>query len=372
MGTRTSDMRREYFKLWRILWIAAGMLAGMAADLHGQAAPESISLFKSGDCGSRYYRIPALVTTTEGTLIAVADRRNDSQADLPNKIDIVARRSTDNGRTWSGQIVIAKHRCKTGYGDAALVCDRKSGDILCIFASGAGLWDSTAKNPTDINISRSSDDGLTWSKPKRITSMLYGPGCKNPASACISGMFAASGSALQLEDGTILFAVAAHHSGEKWPPLHNYVCMSEDGGHNWQLLPAPASDSGDEAKLVELYDGIWLLSTRNPEKGNRRYAISADRGRSWSETAEWADIEDPACNGDIMRYCLAGNGIRRDCLIHSIPLDRAERRNVSILLSFDNGQSWPVSKCVWNCDAGYSSLTCLQDGSIGLLTEVGN
>lgn len=372
METRTSDIRRESFKLWRILCVAAGMLAGMAADLYGQAAPESISLFKSGDCGSKYYRIPALVTTTEGTLIAVADRRNDSQADLPNQIDIVARRSTDNGKTWSEQIVIAKHRRKTGYGDAALVCDRKSGDILCIFASGVGMWDSTSKNPTDINVSRSSDDGLTWSKPKRITSMLYGPGCKNPASKCISGMFAASGRALQLEDGTILFAVAAHHTGEKWPPLHNYICKSEDGGHNWQLLPTPASDSGDEAKLVELYDGRWLLSTRNPDKGNRRYAISDDRGRNWSETSEWADIEDPACNGDIMRYCLIGNGVRRDCLIHSIPLDRAERRNVSILLSFDNGQSWPVSKCVWNCDAGYSALTCLQDGSIGLLTEVGN
>lgn len=357
-------MKIYYPVIVLMLWWTASAYAGNPL--------EHVSLFRSGDHGSKYYRIPALVTTTEGTLIAVADRRNDSQADLPNSIDIVARRSTDNGRTWSDQVVVAAHNEMTGYGDAALVCDRNTGDILCIFASGCGLWDSTAENPAHVNVSRSSDDGLTWSEPECITSMLYGPDCQNPASGCISGMFAASGRALQLSDGAILFAVAAHHTGDSWPPLHNYVCMSEDGGHSWTLLPAPASHIGDEAKLAELSDGRWLLSTRNPDKGCRRYAISEDRGRTWSRTSEWKDMNDPACNGDIMRYTFVKDGVRHDCLLHSIPYDSESRRNVSILLSFDEGCTWPVRKCIWDCDSGYSSITCLQDGSIGLLTEVGN
>lgn len=217
--------------------------------------PVHTTLFRPGDHGSKYYRIPALATTAEGTLLAVADRRNDSQGDLPNAIDLVVRRSTDNGRTWSDQIPIALHTAETGYGDAALVTDRTSGDILCIFASGCGLWASTAEHPLDVNVSRSRDDGRTWSAPERITPQIYGPGCNNPAADSLSGLFAASGRALQLADGTLLFAAAAHRTGTKWPPLYNYVCLSGDGGRTWRLLPAAASDCGDEAKLAELADG---------------------------------------------------------------------------------------------------------------------
>lgn len=189
--------------LFALLGFCAAPPATRAAE---PPAPEHTVLFRSGDAGSKYYRIPALATTAEGTVLAVADRRNDSQGDLPNLIDLVVRRSTDNGRTWGPQIVIAQHTPQTGYGDAALVVDRTSGDILCIYASGCGLWASTAERPLDINISRSSDDGLTWSAPECITPQIYGPGCDNPAAAPVSGMFAGSGRALQLRDGTMLLS----------------------------------------------------------------------------------------------------------------------------------------------------------------------
>lgn len=353
--------------LFALLGFCAAPPATRAAE---PPAPEHTVLFRSGDAGSKYYRIPALVTTAEGTVLAVADRRNDSQGDLPNQIDLVVRRSTDNGRTWGPQIVIAQHTPQTGYGDAALVVDRTSGDILCIYASGCGLWASTAERPLDINISRSSDDGLTWSAPECITPQIYGPGCDNPAAAPVSGMFAGSGRALQLRDGTLLFAVAAHHTGEKWPPLYNYVCQSDDSGQTWRLLPTPASDCGDESKLAELADGSWLISIRNPDRGYRRYAISHDRGKTWSEAAEWRDLPDPACNGDLLRYSLQEEGATRNRLLHSIPADTARRRNVSVALSYDEGRTWPVRKSVWEGYSGYSALTRLADGAIGLLSEV--
>lgn len=337
---------------------------------HELTEPEHTLVFRAGDCGSRYYRIPALITAADGSLIAVADRRNDSQGDLPNQIDLVMRRSTDNGSTWSEQVVIAQHTPERGYGDAALVVDRITGDLLCIFASGCGMWASTTEHPTDVCIARSRDNGLTWSDPRYITSQIYGSECSNPGAKNLSGLFAASGCATQLRDGTLAFVVAAHRTSEKWPPLYNHVCCSADGGETWRLLSTTPGPYGDEAKLVECNDGTWLMSIRNPSQGYRRYAVSHDQGVTWSDVREWRQLPDPACNGDMIRFS-QGEG-QPEVLLHSIPADTVMRRNVSIAVSYDEGRTWPVRKTVWNREAGYSSLTRLEDGSIGLLTEVGD
>lgn len=334
--------------------------------------PRHTKLFAAGDHGSKFYRIPALVTAADGSIVAVADRRNDSPGDLPNLIDIVLRRSVDNGASWSDQIVIARHTPDRGFGDAALVVDRRTGDLLCIFASGCGLWKSTAAEPMDVCIARSRDNGLSWSEPRYITPQIYGPGCDNPAAEPVSGLFAASGRALQLRDGTLAFVVAAHHTGEKWPPLYNYVCISEDGGETWRMLPATPGAYGDESKMEELADGSWLMSIRNPGQGYRLHARSHDRGATWSTPAEWKELPDPACDGDILRYSLRSEGAARDRLLHSIPADTAIRRNVSVAVSYDEGRTWPVCRCVWNVPSAYSSLTKLPDGSVGLLSEVYN
>ena len=92
--------------LFALLGFCAAPPATRAAE---PPVPEHTVRFRSGDAGSKDYRIPVLATTAEGTVLAVADRRNDSQGDLPNLIDPVVRRSTDNGRTWGPQIVIAQH-----------------------------------------------------------------------------------------------------------------------------------------------------------------------------------------------------------------------------------------------------------------------
>ena len=353
-----------------LLSLIALLLVPIFAPAAEPADLQHTLLFRSGDHGSKFYRIPALVTAADGSVIAVADRRNDSQGDLPNRIDLVMRRSTDNGLTWSDQIVIAQHTPDRGFGDAALVVDRRSGDLICIFASGCGLWKSTAENPLDVCIARSRDNGLSWSEPRYITPQIYGPGCDNPAAKPISGLFAASGRALQLRDGTLAFVVAAHHTGEKWPPLYNYVCISEDGGENWHLLPGTPGAYGDESKLEELADGTWLMSIRNPRKGYRLYALSHDRGKSWSKPEPWRDLPDPACDGDILRYSLRSEGARYNRLLHSIPADTAARRNVSVALSYDEGATWPVRRTIWGGPSAYSSLTRLADGTIGLLSEV--
>lgn len=343
--------------------IALFALAGVLLPAAAQPTDCRV-LFTPGEAGARSYRIPAIVTAADGTIVAVADRRWDSSGDLPGRIDIVARRSTDNGRTWGPVITVVEHRDGCGYGDAALVVDRRSGDILCICASGPGFFQSASDNRLDINVIRSKDNGLTWSEPTVITDMIYGRGCSNPVSCGFAGAFAASGRAEQTADGRLLFVVAVRKSADS-RRLSNFVCSSSDGGYTWELLPEEVCTEGDESKIVELADGSLLMSIRNPRRGCRKYAVRP-AGGEWREPALWEEMAEPACDGDLLRYRRG----RRECLIHSIPLDPKARRNVSLMVSSDNGVTWSLLETVWSCGSAYSALAALPGGEVGLLSEV--
>ena len=129
-------------------------------------------LYSPGDYGSKNWRIPALLALPDGSLLAVNDKRKYNETDLPEDIDIVARISNDKGRTWSEPITIIEGRgYKQGYGDAALVLTA-SGDVVCAFVGGNGLWASTQNDPQYSYICRSSDGGRTWSTPIDITKQL--------------------------------------------------------------------------------------------------------------------------------------------------------------------------------------------------------
>lgn len=349
--------------------LSAALLLGSCTG--SSTAPESVLLFANNSEGSKFYRIPAIATAVDGSVVVAADKRIEAMGDLPNKIDVVAKRSEDNGKSWSETITIARHEGDCGYGDPALVLDAQSGDLLCIFASGEGMHTSTPQKQIEVNVARSSDHGKTWSQPNRITPYIYGAECADTLSQGWYGVFVASGHATQLRDGTLLFVIAARKGEAGLPPLSNYVCTSDDGGYTWRLLPAEVDADGDESKVVELADGSWLMSIRNRHKGLRKYALSHDRGASWTQPQLWQGLIEPGCNGDIVRYTAEADGFSRNRLLHSIPYDSVERQNVSVLMSYDEGKTWPVRKTIWEELSGYSSLTVLRDGSIGLATEVG-
>ena len=322
---------------------------------------DSTVLFSPGDAGSKFYRIPAICTTNTGTLIVAADKRWNHGGDLPADIDVVTRRSTDGGRTWEPAVTVAGADSEIGSGDPAIVFDFVRNTAICIFTHGNGLWQSTPDDNAHIMISKSSDDGKTWSKPVDINDQLFA----GPPDWVTS--FAGSGHACQMRNGRLLFVIQVRTDTSWGGKLSCYACYSDDGGDTWHASKVPGDYNGDESKIVELSDGRLMMSIRRRYEGyHRRMSFSDNGGETWSETTVHPQILDPACNGDVINYSYKGN---QNILIHTIPYHSQLRKNVSLLVSFDNGKTWPWHQSLVPTGSAYSSITQLADGTLGCVVE---
>lgn len=324
------------------------------------------TLLRPGDYNSTNYRIPAVITARDGSVVAVTDKRKYNNGDLPEDIDIVCNRSTDGGHTWSEPCTIAYGTgYGQGFGDCALALTNDDNGIIAAFVGGPGFWGSTPTNPLRMYISRSDDNGQSWSESEDVTHYIYGAECDDPERQDWLGGFFGSGNGLLTSTGRIMFVVAMRED-ETREVVCNHVVYSDDNGQTWQVS-GRASVGGDEAKVTELVDGRILMSIRH--NGNRWYNISEDGGVTWQETtSEWTDIVAPACNGDLIRFTSTNNGDDKNRLLHSVPVGTS-RRDVSVYVSYDEGETWPASRCVVPYNSAYSSLCVLPDKTIGLYVE---
>lgn len=322
-------------------------------------------IYRPGDYGSANYRIPAVITAKDGSIVAVTDKRKYNEGDLPQDIDIVCNRSTDGGLTWSEPYTIALGTgINHGFGDCALAWSNDDNGLIAAFVGGVGLWNSTPTNPIRSYIARSYDNGQTWTEPEDITRFIFGADCVVPEHQSWRASFFGSGNGLRTSTGRIMFVAAIREGTAQ--SLNNYAVYSDDNGLTWQVS-GRASVGGDEAKVTELADGRILMSIRHA--GNRWYNISEDGGETWQPTpSTWTDITAPACNGDLIRYTSINNGDDRNRLLHSVPYG-TQRTDVSVYVSYDEGETWPVRKCIVPYSSAYSSLCILPDGTIGLYVE---
>ena len=272
-------------------------------------------LYRPGDYGSNYWRIPAILQLSDGTLLTVNDRRNVVQDDLPNQIDVVSRYSTDGGRSWSESVFIARNGGKMfGFGDPGLA-ELEDGTVICTFCGGQRLDKSCWEDPQRSYFAVSKDHGRTWSEPENITASIWGPDPRNPFCKRYNSSFFSSGNSLVLKSGPHKgrMLVANVCTYDSWRGLCNHAVYTDDGG------------------------------------------------QTWSEPAFWKEIHTNACNGDLIRY-------NDSILLHSVP-NSMKRENVSIFLSYDEGRTWPEHKSICHGRSVYSSLTVLQDGTIGAYIE---
>lgn len=360
-----------------LLLIVATLMAACAChkpanDVVEQPTEEPIEyyeqcLYRPGDYGSTNWRIPAICCLSDGTLLAICDKRKHNEGDLPEDIDIVVRRSTDNGRSWSEPATIAEGRGrKQGFGDAALVeCD--NGDVVCVFVGGNGLFASSQADPIRSYVCRSSDKGETWSEPEDITFQLWGDHATRPQCRSYEASFFGSGNGLRLTRGTyagrIMFAAAMKLKNNN--RLDNFVVYSDDNGLTWKVSKM-AYQGGDEAKLMELVDGRVLISVR--QSGARGYNYSTNGGLAWGAQGRWDCLKANACNGDMLRVAARDRGDSCNIILHSLP-NSMERRDVSIFASYDEGETWQDPVLLFDGPSVYSSMTLLKNGSIGVLLE---
>jgi len=326
------------------------------------------TLFRPGNYDSQNYRIPAIITAKDGTLVTLTDKRKNNDRDLPQDIDVVCRYSEDLGLTWSEPLTVAEGTgLRHGFGDAALALTNDPNGLISVFVGGTGFWQSKPDNTIKTYKIISYDGGRTWTEPEDITHFIYGSECQDSIRSHWRGSFCASGNGLLTSTGRIMFVAAVHEDSE-WVAT-NYVVYSDDNGATWNVS-GRASVGGDEAKFVELENGDILMSMRH--KGNRWYNVSHDGGVTWNDTvSEWTDLVGPACNGDIIPYYINGKrdtGDGRRVLLHSLPASD-KRENVAVYVSEDEGKTWSHKKIIVPYFSAYSSLCVLPDNTIGLYVE---
>jgi len=337
--------------------------------LSGEPAPQRTDVFIGGQDGYPVYRIPAILTTHRGTVLAVAEGRARLKDIAEN--DIVLKRSMDGGKTF-GPLMVVAAAGDDSLNNPLLMEIRPGGRVLLMYQHYPARTGEKEVVPglsgdriCRTMIVQSDDEGQTWTKPRDITA-----GTKRPAK--VTSVASGPGVGIQLRRG--------QHKGRLLAPFNQgphgdwrvYAAISDDGGENWrygETAPEGGPGHANEVQMVELADGNILLNART-EGGDRcrKMAVSGDGGESWSPLADVRELVDPKCMGSIIRYSDPLDG-DRSRLLFSNAADAKHRRNGTLRLSYDEGKTWNVSRVLEPGDFAYSCLTVLPGGSIGCLYE---
>ncbi|WP_277481617.1 sialidase family protein [Catalinimonas alkaloidigena] len=328
-----------------------------AQDEHAEIA-EGISAYHllfdaSAQDSVSCYRIPALITATNGDLLAAIDERVPSCGDLKwsDDINIVMRRSEDNGKSWSEVKTIIDFPLGQSASDPSFILDEETGEVF-LFYNFMDL--KKEKDVYYLHMMKSKDHGQSWSEPEDITTQITKPDWQQDLK------FITSGRGTQTREGRLLHCLVNLDKG-----MHLFG--SDDHGESWFLIDTPIKPA-DESKVVELADGRWMINSRVNELGLRYVHISDDEGKSWVSQPD-SSLLDPGCNASLIRYNFEKDGESQDCLLFSNLKSEEGRRNLNVRVSYDEGQSWTEGKVIYPGEAAYSSLTILKDGKIGLLFE---
>lgn len=336
-----------------------GFIGGAVALARGAAGAEQtarVDVFRAGEKGYNNFRIPALLATKKGTLLAFAEARG-ARSDSGN-IDLVLKRSLDGGRAWSALQVVADRGTDT-IGNPCPVRDRKTGRILLPLTFNPGnvteaqMIGRKVEARRTVYLTWSDDEGQTWVPLKEITDSVRKPHWTWYATG--------PGNGIQTRQGRIV--IPSDHYAEGTAGSVSHVIFSDDGGTTWQL-GGDASEGTNESQVVELRDGTLLLNMRSYRGKNRRgISRSSDGGKTWDAVA-WDDmLVEPVCQASLIA---AGK-----LLYFSNPATADKRERLTVRVSKDEGRTWSAGKVLHAGPSAYSSLAALPGKKLGCLYESG-
>lgn len=376
------EMKPEASLLTKITAEVTGVTAdGQSLPVKCVSAPNvirrlGVGVRHAGDDGAAAFRIPGLVTTNKGTLLGVYDVRYNSSVDLQEHIDIGLSRSIDGGKTWEKMrlpLAFGEYgglpAAQNGVGDPSILVDTKTNTIWIVAAWTHGMGNQRAwwssQQGMDVNhtaqlvLVKSTDDGKTWSEPINITEQV-----KHPEWYFL---LQGPGRGITMKDGTLVFPI--QYIGKDRIPNAG-IMYSKDRGETW-TIHNHARTNTTEAQVAEVVPGTLMLNMRDNRGGSRAVYTTSDLGMTWKEhESSRTALPEPVCMASLISVKAADNVLGKDILIFSNPNTTNARKNITIKISLDGGNTWAHQLLLDEGENwGYSCLTMVDKETIGILYE---
>ena len=345
------------------------------------AEPSFSDVFTSGKEGYKSIRIPSVVVTKNGVVLAFAEGRAAASDQAEN--DIILKRSTDAGRTWR-PLQLLHDDGKHSLNNPTAVVEQESGRVFLMYQRipahlkerGKGI--ETGYDGSNVYrnlLICSDDDGATWTRPFDVSRTTKR---QTNATTIASG----PGIGIQLTRGPHRGRFLIPFNEGPYGQWNNFAVFSDDRGATWKFgenVPGafvPDAKLGqrsqiNEVQMVELSDGSVRLNSRQFAGAKvRKTSVSKDGGLTWSPVEDVPALRDSSCNASILRHSfddVAGRGR----ILYSGP-DSLTRSNGTVYVSLDDGATWPLKRVLWPGSFAYSVLTRLPEGTVGCLFETDN
>ena len=367
-----TSQRRSACLGWRARCLVLLGLTAFAVQPGALADVTQTTVFRSGEDGYHTYRIPAIVQAANGDLLAFAEGRKNSGADHGD-IDIVLKRSTDKGQTWS-EVQLVQDEWSNPSASITMGNPTPVVDLLDPNHPGR-IWLPFARNNDRVFVTFGDDHGGTWSVRREITSTAKDPSWSWYATGPVHG--------IQLQRGQHAgrLIIPSDHRDAATNGWGAHILYSDDHGETWQIgavdtRPVTKDINPNENVAVELVDGRLYINARDQngtDPATRVVAYSSDGGLTYDRPfVAQPNIVTPVVQNSVIRFAATDQGAERNVLVYSAPGHPSQRRDLAILLSFDESKSWAIKTVLHPGPAAYSDLVRIDAATLGVLYEAGS